>query len=260
MTRILHIAKREWLELRRQPAMLGVIGLLYLAICLLIITALGLLDTIAADPKQAAFMAEWFSMFGDGSADVLSDLAGGTIALSNFLLFTQFLGITAVMAGHTVLHDRQCSTLPFLLLAPVRRYELIAGKVLGVVLPPFLGYVVLAGGTSLLAAGLSISVPHQVMLPPSSTWLISFFLGAPVWATFIATVCAIISSVAKDVRTAQQSVWFVMFFATFFCGYLLTMLLEDGVGTQLGVVGLGLLCIGGAIAVGSQVISRDLGR
>lgn len=260
MNRILHIAKREWLEQRRQPEMLGVISLLFSAICILVVIALWMLNTIAADPDKAQFMAQFFSVLGDGNQNVLGDLAGGTIQVANWLLFTQFLGITAVMAGHTVLHDRQCSTLPFLLLAPVSRIEILAGKVLGALLPPYILYVVLAGSACSIATLFPITAEYAHLLPPSPAWLIAFFLSGPAWAAFIATLCAIISSVAKDVRTAQQSVWFVMFFATFAVGYLLAGLLPDGPTVQLGVAGLGTLCAVGALALGGQIISRDMGR
>lgn len=260
ITRLWHIATREWREQLRQPAMLAVISALFLVIAVLVVSALGILELIAADPKLMDGLAEWFPEAGVDAQGVVHTLAGFVVTGSTWLVFTQFLGITAVLAGHAVLHDRQCGTLPFLLLAPVRRSEILLGKVIGVLLPPFLLFVLLSGAAALISSTLSVAGPHAAMLPPSPAWFIAFFLGAPMWAAFIASLCSIVSSLAKDVRTAQQTVWFVMLFATMGCGYLLAGLLPRGPAVQLGVAAVGLLCTAGALAAGSMVISRDLSR
>jgi len=258
--RIAHIARREWLELRRQRAMLAVISALFLAIAAIAATALLLLERVAAGPALLASLAVWLPGEGIEPGAAVDAMAGTVVGFFNWLIFTQFLGISAVLAGHTVLHDRQCHTLPFLLLAPVRRVELVAGKVLGATAPPFVLYVVLSGGASLLASSLVVTAPYADRLPPSPAWLVAFFLGGPAWSLFTCTVCAIVSSLSRDVRTAQQGVWFVMFFATFACGFMLAALLPEGVFVQLGVAVVGLTATAGALAAGGLVISRDLSR
>ncbi len=80
------------------------------------------------------------------------------------------------------------------------------------------------------------------------------------WGIFIATVCTIVSSFASDVRTSQQSVWFVMFFGQFLCGMLLTNGLSNGVGNQLLVAFGGAMAAGVALFAGSLTFRRDLGR
>jgi hypothetical protein len=89
---------------------------------------------------------------------------------------------------------------------------------------------------------------------------VAFFFGGPAWALFIAAVCAIVSTLARDVRTAQQVVWLIMFFATFALGYLLAGLLPLGAGAQLLVAAAGLCATVFAVALGTQVVSRDLSR
>ena len=71
---------------------------------------------------------------------------------------------------------------------------------------------------------------------------------------------ATLSAMARDVRTAQQGVWFVMFPATLSAGYLLAGRMADGPVVQLVVAALALVLAGAALLVGSQVISRDLSR
>lgn len=258
--RILVIARREWLEQIRQPWMLAVITALFSAIALLVLAALGLLDHLARHPEQAAGIGRWLPAGGDDPMALIHGLARGTVALSNWLIFTQFLGIVAVLAGHTVLHDHQQNTLPFLLLAPVSRGELLAGKVLGALGLPFVLYVFVSGTASMAAASMTITDDLATWLPPAPGWMIAFLVGGPLWAMVVASLCAIVSTLARDVRTAQQAVWFVMFFATFVCGYLLAVLVPEGPVVQLAVAGVGALCTWGIITVGSVIISRDLRR
>ena len=81
--------------------------------------------------------------------------------------------IAAVLAGHSVLHDRQSGTLTFLLLAPVRRTELLLGKVLGAIGPSFAMYLVISGGATVLASTFAITEPYAVRLPPSPPFLVA---------------------------------------------------------------------------------------
>jgi ABC-type transport system involved in multi-copper enzyme maturation permease subunit len=257
--RILHLARREWLEQVRQPAMLASIGTLFVAISGLVSLALILLNRIAGDPVLIAQLSQWTPALGiDG--DPIPPLVTTVVSIANWLIFTQFLGITAVLAGHAILHDRQVGTLPFLLLAPVRRIELVAGKVFGAIGPSLLLYLVVSGAAGITAAALPVTTPLADRLPPSPAWGIAFLVGGPMWACAVSTVCTLISAATRDVRTAQQVVWLLMFFATFFCGFLLAALLPRGAGVELGVAGLGAVAFGAALVVGSQVISRDLGR
>ena len=190
--------------------------------------------------------------------ELLANILAIVVPITNWLIFTQFLGIAAVIAGHSVLHDRQSNTLPFLLLAPVRRGELLAGKVLGSIGFPFLIYVIFSGTACALIASTSVAAPYANVLPPSPAWLVAFFLGGPAWACAIGSICAIISSMTRDVRTAQQGVWLVVLIAQFACGLMLTVLLPDGPMVQLGVALTGFATAALTIWMGSQVISRDL--
>ena len=257
--RVLHIARREWLEQRRQPAMLAVIGALYGLVGGIVLAALLLMQVVAMEPARLATLTSVLGGAVDGR-QVVDAAVGGTVAAYNFLMYSQFLGIAAVLAGHAVLHDRQCGTLTFLLLAPVRRGELLVGKVLGAVGPAFALYLVISGGASLVAASLPVTASHDQHLPTNPAWWVAFLLGGPLWAVFIGTVCTIVSSVAKDVRTSQQGVWFVVFFATMICGFLLTWALPYGIAGQLAVAGLAALGAAGAAMVGASIISRDVSR
>jgi len=258
--RVLLIARREWLEQLRQPWMIAVITALFTAIGLLVLAALYLLDHVGAHPELAAQLTTWLPFGSDDPEALVQGLAAGTVAMSNWLVFTQFLGIVAVLAGHSVLHDQQTHALPFLLLAPVSRSELLFGKVLGAIGWPFVLYVFVSGGAAIAAAQLDVTADLRDRLPPAAAWMIAFFVGGPLWAMVVAALCAIVSTLSRDVRTAQQAVWFVMFFATFVCGYLLAVLVPEGPVVQLAVAAVGAFATWGAIATGSQIIRRDLRR
>ena len=253
---ILHIARREWLEQIRQPWMLAASAALFLAIAIVVIAALGTLDWVAGHAGMSEQMTAWIGADQDAVGLIVATL----VSVANWLIFTQFLGITAVLAGHAILHDRERGTLPFLLLAPIGRIELLAGKVLGAVGPSYALYAVVNGAATAIIALLPVSAAAADRLPPSLAWFIAFFVGAPLWAAFVSTIAAIVSSVATDVRTAQQVVWLVMFFATFLCGFLLAALLPQGAIVELAVAGFGAIATIAALWTGSQLMRRDLGR
>lgn len=263
--RIWHIASREWMEQRRQPWMMVAIGSLFLLIGLLYAGALALLEKLRVTPAAHHDMLAWLPSIGldPGASDpvvALRSLAAVVVGVGTWLIFTQYLGITAVLAGHSVLYDRERGALPFLLLAPVRRTELLAGKVLGAIGPSTALYLLISGAASAFAGSLPVTADAAQRLPPSPEFLIAFVFGGPIWAAAVSAVAAVLSALSSDVRTAQQGVWFVMFFATFGCGYLLAGMLGAGVPATISVVAFGVLCNSAAMIVGGQVISRDLGR
>lgn len=257
--RILLIARREIRELIRQPWTLIFIGALFVFIALYLAIAAGLVQLVALAPEsEDAFMENLAALGFDGLGP--AEIIGWIVGLGNFLAFTQYLGISSVLAGHTVLHERQSHTLPFLLLAPVSRAEILLGKVLGAVALPTVLYLCIAISTMGFISILPLAAPHAASLPSAPTWWLAFLVGGPMWALGVGIICATLSAMARDVRTAQQGVWFVMFPATLSAGYLLAGRLTDGVVIQGIVVGLALFLSTAALLVGSQVISRDLSR
>jgi len=259
ISRILHIARREWTEQIRQPTMLAVIFTLFTLVASIVIAGLFIVQHMADDPELIDGVAVILGGSMEGQ-DALDYMAGLLVTAFNFLILSQFLGIAAVLSGHSVLHDRQCGTLTFLLLAPVRRVELLVGKVVGAIGPAFCMFLLVCGATSLFASTFSVTAPFAAYLPGNPAWWVAFLLGGPLWALFISTICTIVSSISHDVRTAQQGVWFVVFFGTLTCGFLLTSTLPSGIPIQLAVAALGGFGAAASMVVGSLIIQRDLGR
>ena len=96
--RILHIARREWLEQRRQPVMLGVIASLYGAVGAMVLVALGAMQFLTNDPERLNVFAVLVGAEADPAASV-DTLVGSAVGMFSFLVFTQFLGIASVLAG-----------------------------------------------------------------------------------------------------------------------------------------------------------------
>ena len=86
---IAHIARREWLEQRRQPAMLAVIGSLYGIVAALVLVAVGALDFVGAEPDRLAVFVQLGGV--DDPRASIDALAGSADGIFTFLVFTQFL-------------------------------------------------------------------------------------------------------------------------------------------------------------------------
>jgi hypothetical protein len=247
------IARREWTEQRRQPWMVASIATL-----MALVSATGPLTAWAMEAAVATNPALLQELLPGTSPGELVRAAHTT---SLFLGFTQYLGIAAVMAGHGLLHDRQCGTFTFLLLAPVSRRDLLVGKVAGALLLPTAVYWVTTGTAALVtwASPLAREVAGDA-LPGAPAFWVAWLVGAPAWSTFAGALCASISALAADVRTAQQGSWFVVFFAALAAGTVLVWGLQQGVLAELGVAAVAVAGAAVALQVGAELLARDLSR
>lgn len=258
MNRVWLIARREWMEVRRQPSVLGSMAALFAIVGGLILFIAVLFQIISGSPEKLALFEHNLAIAGIKGGIGTDTLASTLVAAFNWLATTQVLGFAAMLAGHAMLHDRQVGTLAFLLLAPVRRGELLAGKVLGAAVPPTLIHLVINGTVGLALSAMPITAALTDRLPPAGGWVAGFLLAGPAWTLFVCSICAVLSSFARDVRAAQQGVWVVVFAATFACAVLINGLLTEGAVVQIMVAALGL---GGAIVTlfaGALLIRRDL--
>ncbi len=252
---IWHIARREWLEQVRHPGILLIGGGLIGAVTLLTVVNVALLDLLARPPYRSnleQFLLESPDRF-------LEFAVVGTLASFNFLAYSQYIGFVGVIAGHALLHDRQVGTLPFLLLAPVPRLQLLAGKVLGA-LGPLTAIVVVVMAVAGLVVGSFPSVKgHEALAARTVSWWVALLGAGPSWGAFVATVAVVLSSVARDVRFAQQAVWLVVFVVQLVVAFLITGSLNS-LEAQLGATLLGAVLTGGALWVGVGVLAWDRGR
>lgn len=243
--RALRVAGVAWREEARQPGLwlstAGVSALLCLGVGALVL----LVEAVLSDPASAALFAHNLEVAGlahwEGAA-----LGDGLLATLRFLLVAQLLGTTAVLAAQSMLHDRQVGTLPFLLLSPLGRGELLAGRALGALGLPLAVYLVFSGGCALFLG-----------LVPTGGLALGLWVGAPAWAAWLAVLGALLSHAARDVRGAQQGVWALVLAVTATVGGLLTL---DSVGLQVGLALAGWAALGVTLAGGTALLTREIRR
>lgn len=257
---IWHIARREWLEQSRQPMMLLTVGSLYLLISALSLTALGLLQVCSDNPATIAQLGQLAATIGLSPDHALETLSVTTLRTFGFLMHTQYLGFVAVICGHSVLHDRQIQTLPFLLLAPINRTHLLLGKLLGAIGPITLMWYGVIAVTAGLMTQLEVSQYGLQYLPLNPAWWLSYGIGGPLWGMFIGSLCVIVSTFSRDVRTAQQGVWFIVFFAALSAGWMLSGRLSDSISPQVEAIVVALAGLVLTVGFGLILLSRDLQR
>lgn len=254
MKPILRIARTEILEHRRQPWMLFILGANYLLYGLVFGVFFVLVDRLQASPALLNDLKRQTAAVGVEFDTVLqlATSTWGSLSFTNLPLFV------AILSGTSVLHDRECGTLPFLMLAPVTRAQLLVGKLLGAMAIPLAFHGVCLGASCLVFSQLPALAPWSYKFGGTAAWWVAFLIGAPASAAFVGALGTVISARSSDVRTSMQ-------FTSFFIG-----LLSLGIGAVL-VDGLtqGLLlqlafaigCLVAAIitlGIGARLLSRDV--
>lgn len=202
--RILALARKEWLDLRRNPGALAPVALVSaLALILPIVIVFGIPhwtgDALGND-SDLVRISRLLVM-----PDDLSDVARVEyFLLQQFLLLFLLTPITGAMAlaAHSVVGEKQARTLEPLLATPVTTVELLVAKVLGAFWPT----LALSMATFVLYL-LVISALAQPGVTAAMLNLRTFLLVIAVGpaAGLVALQAAIVvSSRVNDARTAQQ--------------------------------------------------------
>src|SRR5690606_35216721 len=91
-----------------------------------------MLGTMQGNPQALVLLEQQATGLGlcsgESALDAISRLLTSTFGA---VLFTTLPLFVAIMSGYSVLHDRAVGALPFLMLAPLSRYQLVLGKLLG---------------------------------------------------------------------------------------------------------------------------------
>lgn len=250
MKRVLHVARTEMLEHRRQPWMLVILSINYLVIAALYAASVWALGTLEATPDVLALVAQQVEGLNAGNLETfLTSMRAGADSAFGALLFTNLPLFVAIMSGYSVLHDRTHGTLPFLMLAPLSRYQLLLGKLLGAIALPLALHFGFVGGTTLF-----IGVPEGAL----GAWIVSFVLGAPASAMLVGALGTVISALSRDVRTSMQFTSFFIGWLSLAFGFVLVNLVSEGVGLQLAFA---FGCVTTAVVIlfaGSRIVSREL--
>ena len=131
----------------------------------------------------------------------------GTLFSNVFLLLSMI--VPSTIAAYSIIGEKNSHTLEPLLATSVRRWQLLAGKMLAALLPAVL-VTWISGGLFIteLAILTDANVVSHVV---TEGWLILFIVGTPLLGLIAVAVMTAISSRVNDTRTAQQlSIWAVV--------------------------------------------------
>jgi ABC-2 type transport system permease protein len=123
--------------------------------------------------------------------------------------FSNILIVPSIIAAYSIIGEKSNRTLEPLLATPVRRWQLLAGKILAALLPAVL--VTWVSGGLFIAELAIVTDANVVSHVVTGGWLILFLAGTPLLGLIAVSVMTAISSRVNDTRTAQQlSIWAVV--------------------------------------------------
>lgn len=254
MRRFLRIARTEILEHRRQPWMIFILALNYVVFIGGFGLAFLLFEGVTRNPESLAQLKQQMSAYGV-QLDTMLQLGVSTYGS---LIFTNLPLYVAIMSGTSVIHDRESGTMPFLMLAPVTRQQLLAGKLAGAMAIPLVFHLVFVGGSSLILVRFASLAPYAAKLGASPEWWLAFLFGAPASAAFVGALGTVISALSRDVRTSMQYTSFFIGLLSLGIGSVLVDGITQGVPLQLLFAGGCLVATALTLLLGARLISRDV--
>lgn len=254
MSVVWRIARTEVLEHWRQPWMLGVLVLGYVLWVVPFGVGAVMLDEASRQPEALAQLQQQLRAAG------MAFDAALWMATSSFLAvaFTNLPLYVAIMSGYSILHDRDHATLPFLMLAPLSRRQLVLGKLLGALAIPLLLHVVFTGGGVLLLGQIKVLHRYSHAFGGSAAWWVAFAVGAPASALAVGALGTVVSALSSDVRTSMQYTSFFIGLLSLGIGFALVDGLSRGLGLQLAFAGGCLVAAALILLLGARLISRDI--
>jgi ABC-2 type transport system permease protein len=131
----------------------------------------------------------------------------GTEFSNIFLLLSMI--VPSTIAAYGIIGEKNSHTLEPLLATPVRRWQLLAGKMLAALVPAVL--VTWVSGSLFIAELAIVTDANVVSHVVTGGWLILFIASTPLLGLIAVAVMTAISSRVNDTRTAQQlSIWAVV--------------------------------------------------
>ena len=164
------------------------------------------------------------------------------------------------LAAYSVIGEKQARTLEPLLATPITTFELLAGKVLGSLLPALVLTVVSFGTYIVLVALLARERVFTVLLTPRSLAVV-FVLG-PLAALAALQLAVCVSSRVNDARSAQQIGALIilpisgLLIAQLTGSVLLTVPVILFIGLVLAGLNAGLMLIGIALFDRESILTR----
>ena len=261
MKRVLRVARTEVLEHRRQPSMILILLANYILWAIVFLVIIAVLGMAAETPQILAVLQQQAASLGDCSAEsALNAMTKVSASTFGAVLFTNLPLFVAIMSGYSVLHDRSSGALPFLMLAPLSRYQLLLGKLLGAMVIPVALHLIFVGIATVAARQFDVLAPFDAQFGGAPAWWVAYLLGAPASAFLVGSIGTVISGLSRDVRTSMQFTSFVIGILSLGFGFVLFDGIAHGTPFQFGFVAGALACGLLVLLAGSKIISRDIGR
>ncbi len=255
------VAATEFLEQRRQPWMIVAIIASLAFFPAALIAMVVAFDLLANSPQIGQQVAAMYPDYGHlGTEDGVRAVLGPSLVNIVVAMFSGPFGVVALSSAYSVLHDRNEGTLPFLMLAPLSRFELLLGKVLGAMVIPVLLHFTINGAASLIAGSFSITSDSAYLFAGTPAWWFAFLVNAPLGTLVMGALAVNFSALSSDARTSYQLINFVLALASIVLGGVVVLATEAGV---IASIVLSVLLAGAAVATlafGAALMSRDYVR
>jgi ABC-type transport system involved in multi-copper enzyme maturation permease subunit len=225
------------------------------ALWILVFGALFLfVDGAATRPETLARFKQQMASFGVE----LNAFLGVATSTFGSLIFTNLPLYVAIMSGTSVLHDRECGTMPFLMLAPVTRRQLLVGKLAGAMTIPLVLHLLFVGASSLLFGRIHSLAPFAHKFGASPAWWLAFLVGAPASAAFVGALGTVISALSRDVRTSMQYTSFFIGLLSLGIGFVLVDGISKGMTLQVVYAAACVVATAVTLLLGARLISQDV--
>lgn len=254
MRAVLRVARTEVLEHRRQPAMLAIMVMTYLVFIMVFGAAFIALEIVASDPAAMSLVLTQLDNMGVELDPFIYLGVSAFVAL----MFTNMPLFVALFGAYSVLHDRTNGTMPYLMLSPLTRFQLLLGKLAGVMAIPMLLHFAIVGVSTLALGRLDILAPSAPMMGGSVAWWIAYLLSIPMAAFFIGAFGTVISALSRDVRTSLQYTQFFNGFFSIATSAIVVDMLTEGAVMQFLFSGAAVAGGFAALFFGARLISRDV--
>ena len=207
MSRIFALLRKELIDLRGNPAVFVpaiITGVVSIAMPFVIAVAVPYFTGERLSDSSDFRIA--LEMYRDQPGTRSLDPEGAIQAMifQQFLIMLVLTPVAAAMAvaAYAVVGEKQARTLEPLLATPITTFELLAGKILGALLPGLalvtICFAVYVGGVALLAHP---GVYRTLFFPRA---LLTMFLLGPLASLAALQMAVCVSSRANDARSAQQ--------------------------------------------------------
>ena len=245
---ILTIAKKDWIEVRRNKMVVSVMFVVPLIFIILIPLMIILIPASSPEAAQQMFQDPDLAGFMSGLPDFISEIIEGMdVTQAGIVLFLGYmfapfflimpLMFASVIAAEAFAGERERKTIEPLLYTSATDTELFLGKVLAAFVPAFLITLLAFVVYIFVVNGASYSVMGRIWFPLPSWYPLIFWVSPAISVLAIAITVMISARVQTFMEAYQSSAALVVLVFGLLVGQMAGVVyLSVGVGLALGAV------------------------